>query len=347
MNPADPHTWQNYYFAEPDLPSTKICFAKNETGQKSLHRAKLLDRLAALVPHENVTFSKRLRSVTEEANGRVTMTFEDGGVASADCAIGADGLHSRTRRYLFVNNESDWGHYEPKFINIVAYRVLIPMSKARAVRGDEIALSSVAIIARKNTSVSYPIDFGKTFNLVLCDTDVPQIESMHPAAADFAHIKKVCASWNAETQKIVHLLDNPKTLSWPVFGMPRLPTYVRSHVCIMGDAAHAMSPFIGAGAGQAIEDAYVLQTLFTQVKTVKDVGPALKAFDLTRRPRSHRIMTISRQTGDIYALRDPGYGEDVEMMRTFLPTRLEPVWDIDVEAVAEEARTHFRQQQMK
>lgn len=39
------------------------------------------------------------------------------------------------------------------------------------------------------------------------------------------------------------------------------PTYAKHRVCIMGDAAHCMTPWQGSGAGQDIEDAMILETL--------------------------------------------------------------------------------------
>lgn len=43
--------------------------------------------------------------------------------------------------------------------------------------------------------------------------------------------------------------------------------WVRGPVAILGDAAHGMLPHLGAGAGQGIEDAYLLGKLLGHPQT--------------------------------------------------------------------------------
>ena len=58
---------------------------------------------------------------------------------------------------------------------------------------------------------------------------------------------------------------------------------------MMGDAAHASTPWQGQGASQAVEDALVLETLLGKVKDAKHIPNALAAYDQVRRPRTQRI----------------------------------------------------------
>lgn len=83
-------------------------------GRKTVSRADLLDGFLALLPEGCVSFGKRLVGIEErlaavdgsdDCNGaaaaaEVLLTFQDGSRASADCLLGADGVHSFTRRYL-------------------------------------------------------------------------------------------------------------------------------------------------------------------------------------------------------------------------------------------------------
>ena len=54
---------------------------------------------------------------------------------------------------------------------------------------------------------------------------------------------------------------------WGLHEVESLPTYVDDNVCLMGDAAHGMLSHQGAGAGQAVEDAYVLANLLGHPQT--------------------------------------------------------------------------------
>ncbi|MEK8105489.1 FAD-dependent monooxygenase [Micromonospora sp. M12] len=61
-----------------------------------------------------------------------------------------------------------------------------------------------------------------------------------------------------------------------------LPSYVRGRVALLGDAAHPMTPNLGQGAGQAIEDAVVLGAVCAG--GAEGVPAALAAYDEQRRP---------------------------------------------------------------
>lgn len=73
-----------------------------------------------------------------------------------------------------------------------------------------------------------------------------------------------------------------------------LPSYVHGHVALLGDAAHAMTPNLGQGANQAIEDAVVLASV---CGPDDDISAALAEYDRQRRPRSQRIARAAAQLG--------------------------------------------------
>lgn len=79
----------------------------------------------------------------------------------------------------------------------------------------------------------------------------------------------------------------------------------------MGDAAHASTPFQGAGAGQAFEDGMILSALLGHISSPDDIEVAFKIYDEIRRPRGQRVIDSSRGTGQIMCGRseaglDPG-----------------------------------------
>ena len=68
--------------------------------------------------------------------------------------------------------------------------------------------------------------------------------------------------------------------------------YRRGAVALLGDAAHAMTPNLGQGANQAVEDAVVLAAV---AAPDGDVPAALDAYDRQRRPRAQRVARAARQ----------------------------------------------------
>lgn len=75
-----------------------------------------------------------------------------------------------------------------------------------------------------------------------------------------------------------------------LYELPELKTYTSGAVVLVGDAAHAMTPNLGQGACQALEDAVVLGTVMAS-------GDGLTAYDQQRRPRTQMIARRSRQIG--------------------------------------------------
>lgn len=112
---------------------------------------------------------------------------------------------------------------------------------------------------------------------------------------------------------------------------------------MMGDAAHASTPFQAQGAAQAIEDACVLSALFEKVSTPGDVPNALAAYDQVRRPRAQRIVSTSREAGQLVSMSQPGVGDDLDIMRETLDTRLQWIWDRDLVAQNDEAVKLFQE----
>lgn len=97
-------------------------------GRRTVHRHKLMEGLSELVPKENITFGKRAARI-EQQGDVAKVTFRDGEEIEADCVIGADGVHSMTRKYLL-------GEDHPALLPVDhdgygSYRRVVPVEEAR------------------------------------------------------------------------------------------------------------------------------------------------------------------------------------------------------------------------
>ena len=133
----------------------------------------------------------------------------------------------------------------------------------------------------------------------------------------------------------------PDATQWAIFEHPPLSTFARSRVALLGDAAHASTPHQGAGAGQAIEDAHVLAELLSDPRVTKPehVKGAFKAYDEIRRPRTQRVVSSSKDNAYVLSLSYDGVGDDEDKLRETFQQRFRWLWDLDIPAQAEQARS--------
>lgn len=117
-------------------------------------------------------------------------------------------------------------------------------------------------------------------------------------------------------------MENPS--AWAIHDVhPLLDSFASGRVALVGDAAHAMLPHLGAGAGQGLEDVLLLVKLLRHPETTSaNVEHVFQAYDVIRRPRANFVLKASARTGDIYEMRGPS-GGTIDGIRKDLPG----IWD--------------------
>lgn len=113
------NTWFEYRYGMGPNEGEVIAAPRNETGQSTVHRAKFLEEFVSLVPKEIAHFGKRLDAIIDKGTEGVLLHFKDGTTATADCVVGADGVHSVVRKHLLGEEHPATN---PDFTGSVAYR---------------------------------------------------------------------------------------------------------------------------------------------------------------------------------------------------------------------------------
>ncbi|MBS9476112.1 FAD-dependent monooxygenase [Ancylobacter radicis] len=259
-----------------------------------IHRADLQQALAEAArehPAIEIRLGRRIDGFTALPNGiAVQAEHGDDSESVHACAlVGADGLRSSVRGRLHPG-------VAPSFRHRAAWRATIPAAALPARLSDPVTRLWLGPGAHL---VSYPVKAGAAINLVAITPDERQTHGWGVPAAPqelLAHYRGWCD--DAHTL----LTAPPGWLRWALFDLDPLAVWGAGPVTLLGDAAHAMCPFLAQGAAQAIEDAVVLAAC---LKTGTDIPASLRRYEALRRPRTARVQSAARGMDRIYHLSGP------------------------------------------
>lgn len=316
---------------------TPLLFSMEGYAYRSIHRATFLSILTKLLLPETIHFNKRLENIQQSSEG-VSFSFEDGTKASATVLIGCDGVRSSVRGSVIPENSLSMA--QPQYSNAFSYRGLIPMEKVIAEFGKTLATTAQNYVGREAHVITYPVEGGKMLNIVGCKFD-SQKEWPHERwqiAASRKAMEEDLACFGSTVRKLLSLIESHDR--WAVFNLSTpLSPFHHGRVAIIGDAAHSSTPHMGAGASLAIEDAYVLSNLMNDIREVKEIEPAFRAFDAFRRPRTENVIITSLEMVRIYQQRAFNI-EDI--IPSEIHNRFKSIWDIDLEEHYLEIKEMFR-----
>src|SRR6266851_785302 len=137
---------------------------------------------------------------------------------------------------------------------------------------------------------------GRYMNWVAIACGEWRIESW-TARGEVADALKEFAGWHPQIGAIIGAADT--TNRWALYDRDPLPRWTVGRVALIGDAAHAMLPYMAQGAVQSIEDAAVLAKCLERAD-VRDVGAVLRRYEEIRKPRASRCQAGSRSNGVMY-----------------------------------------------
>ncbi|KAL1671441.1 hypothetical protein EV122DRAFT_226575, partial [Schizophyllum commune] len=241
-----------------------------------LHRAEVQDLLLKHIsPDIKIYLSHRLEdySYGTHAAERIELRFRGGQVARCDLLIAADGVHSVVRRVFLSNLAEKMGRPElrdalaPVFSGTNAYRGLVAPEQLAEVWPSHPVLKKPFIYCGKDKHVvAYPISCGRAVNVIAFYTDMSKedtpFEGSQIGQATAEEVMKTYEGWEPEVRAVLSCLHNPS--HWAIITQKPLVIWADDSVFLLGDAAHAMTTHLGAGAGQAIEDAYILAQIFAR-----------------------------------------------------------------------------------
>ncbi|KZP04830.1 FAD/NAD(P)-binding domain-containing protein [Athelia psychrophila] len=313
-----------FHFRKSDQPEGLSFYDMNTRGGMwAFHRAKFQKTIINHLPPTCTShFGKRLVAYDAPVSGPITLHFKDGTAAECDVLVGADGIKSTVRAIMYSNlvkegkiTKEEVLEPNPVWSGTVAYRGLISKERLEAkILGHRALTRAVLHMGKNKHLIIFPINDALINVVAFCSDFSKEGTQYSEDSGDWVvdvpkeELLQQYEGWEPEVMAVLECIEKPS--KWAINVVRPPSTYVSGHVAILGDSAHAMTPHLGSGAGQAIEDAYILAALLANPKcTLASLPRVLQIYDEVRRPKANNVWNLSRKNGSMYEFAGPVCGE--------------------------------------
>jgi 2-polyprenyl-6-methoxyphenol hydroxylase-like FAD-dependent oxidoreductase len=230
-------------------------------------RVDLVSLLAASLPDGALRTGVTVTGVHDGGPDKQARVATSDGDLRADLVIAADGIGSPIRQALFP------GHPGPRYAGLAAWRFVTDARPASAA-----PVESAETWGRGALFGAVPLADGRVY--CYASAAVPPGQ---PRADPAAELDRRFSGWHEPIPALIGAVPSAAVLRNDIYWIAEpLPAYHRGRVALVGDAAHAMTPHLGQGACQAIEDAVVLAAM-------AGTGAGLAAYTEARMRRTRMV----------------------------------------------------------
>ncbi|RWE88262.1 FAD-dependent monooxygenase [Mesorhizobium sp.] len=284
-----------------------------------LHRGDLHKALLSELPRFVIRTEMECVDA-RQVGDNIALRFANGEIVESELVLACDGIHSAVRRALFPQSREHFARY-------ACWRAIAPgfpqgMDPARLTEswgaGKRIGLAA--------------IPGERVYWFACCGAnhrDDPKL-----AQADLAEVQAMFSGFHEPVPEVLDRTPADSLIWADILDLDPMPSFTRGRAVLLGDAAHAVTPDLGQGAGLAMEDAAVLAALFGGLPADR----AIREYDKRRLDRAHRVAVESRLYAKIAQWQNPLVVPLRNLLvksipEYFMDRQLEAVLDIDFEPV--------------
>ncbi|WP_375580630.1 FAD-dependent monooxygenase [Marivirga tractuosa] len=243
----------------------------------SIHRAKLQQILFEALPDDSVKLGHEFKSFSQNTS-KIELEFDHTSVV-VDYVLGADGINSKLRKQLFP--KSALRHSGQTCWRGIA-KIRLPkelQNLGREAWGYNVrfGFSQVSDDLVYWFAVAKAKPFQKDDKSKIKGQLIEKFKKFHPIV-----------------NQIINATDEQKIIRGDLLDLKRLVKWHHQNIGLIGDAAHATTPNMGQGAGQGIEDAYVMAKLFSQNQASENL---FENFEKIRREKVDYVVNNSWRFG--------------------------------------------------
>jgi len=242
-------------------------------------RGRLHEILSASI-QDKVQLSKELNSIEEN-----TLTFKDGSTVEASAIIAADGIHSIVRKKYFPDTPL-------RYSGQSCWRALVNfeleddyLHTAAEYWGNGIRFGCIPVA--KDKVYFYTSDVQASNQII----ENPKT-FLQDGFKDFHYpIPELIAASNED-----------EIMQHDLWDFAPISSYTKDNMVLLGDAAHAMTPNLGQGAAQSMEDALILSRCIANENNIQD---AFSAYEQQRIPKASQLVKTGWRIGHVTNWRNP------------------------------------------
>ena len=271
-----------------ELPLGEVGEQQYGASYITVHRNDLHAAILEKVQPGTIEFGKRLIDV--KVDGAIAhLSFGDGSAAHADVVIGADGVNSKLR-------DAVAGASKSRFIGAVAHRAIYPST----LLGGMDLRNCTKWWGPNSHILIYYIEQSR--NEIYLVTSAKG--EWHSQAAwelcTREEVLRAFEGFHPEVRKVIETA--PELTKWPIQDIKPIDKWSAGNLVLLGDACHAMTPYMASGAAMAIEDAAVLARCLLQSE---DHAAAFALYEASRMPRVRKVQRISAENSFLRYPTDP------------------------------------------
>jgi 2-polyprenyl-6-methoxyphenol hydroxylase-like FAD-dependent oxidoreductase len=276
-----------------------------------VYRYQLIDILLEQIKLSNIPihFNNKFSHVVSESEDTVTWQLTDGTTKTSSLLIGADGIHSRVRRYMYPD-------LTPRFTGMAGVTAAVPTANLKMPSPDyklPVTIMSPthgAFVIAPQKQDGSEVLIGKQkrmselsrkgWDRLYADKDA-SIAFLREGAEVFGDIA-VSATSDIPRENIN---------IWPFYVIPKLDSWSsgKRRVLLVGDAAHALPPSSGQGISQAVEDVVMLALLLGKGQGNNN---DLRWWQEYRQARLEQLLLLNARVDRRRLPKTLGSGEDEE-----------------------------------
>ena len=246
-----------------------------------INRRRLIDCMSKLVAG-NLKMGHECVGV-ETRQGSAVAFFADGSLEEGDVVVGCDGAHSVVRAAIHPSAEL-------KMLDAGGWIAVMDQHPTGLQRNHHMDFWQSGCKAGVADIGNGEARWYVAFNHRLPDDSVSKMEQIREGMVHVPEVLQRCMEMTTENQMV----------STKAGDLLALDPWYKGRLLLIGDAAHATSPYAGMGACAAIADAYLLAAMFGRYT---DVETMFMEFQKQRKPAADAVIKESRHGLDMSTCR--------------------------------------------